>query len=93
MCELLLLIIVLYTLCNYNYFWLTILQHILATKVTGSMATNDKIEPLNLSTETWSSYSERLQYYFAANDTPNDKKHANLLTVCRPSTFQLLRSL
>ena len=92
MCELLLLIIVLYTLCNYNYFCYQFCNT-LATKVTGSMATHDKIELLNPSTETWSSYSERLQYYFAANDTPNDKKHANLLTVCRPSTFQLLRSL
>ena len=89
MCELLSLIII---LCNYSCIRLSS-YNILATKVTGAMATHGKIGPFNPTTETWSSYSERLRYYFAANDTPDDKKHAILLTVCGPSTFQLLRSL
>ena len=44
--------------------------------------------------ETWSSYSERLGHYFLANDIVDaDKKKAILLTVCGPSTYQLLNSL
>ena len=41
-----------------------------------------------------SSYSERLGHYFLANDIVDaDKKKAMLLTVCDPSTYQLLKSL
>ena len=48
----------------------------------------------NSSHKSWSSYSERLGYYFAANDVQDeDKKKAILLTVWGPSTFQLLKSL
>ncbi len=38
--------------------------------------------------------TERLQYYFAANEITNaTKKRAILITACSPSTFHLLRSL
>ena len=52
-----------------------------------------KFSYFNSSHESWSSYSERLGYYFAANDVQDeDKKKTILLTVCGPSTFQLLKS-
>ena len=39
------------------------------------------------------SYAERLGYYFIANAQDLTKNKAILLTVCDPSTFQLLKSL
>ena len=43
---------------------------------------------------SWSSYSEWLGYYFAANDVQDeDSKKTILLTVCGPLTFQLVKSL
>ena len=65
----------------------------LATRVKLT-AVHGKFSYFNSSHESWSSYSERLGYYFAANDVQDeDKKKAILLTVCGPSTFQLLKSL
>ena len=64
----------------------------LATKVQG-VAAHGKIGPFNPSTESWALYTERLNYYFLANDIKDEKKHFILLTVCGPQTFQLLRSL
>jgi hypothetical protein len=58
------------------------------------MSVHGKIYAFDPSQETWSSYAERLGYYFSANDVGEDKKKkAILLTVCGPSTFQLLKSL
>ena len=52
-----------------------------------------KIGQFTPSVETWSSYSERLNYYFLANEIADEKKHSIFLTVCGTPTFQLLRSL
>ena len=38
-------------------------------------------------------YVERLEYYFAANDIPVDKKMSTFLAVCGSSTFKLTKSL
>ncbi len=44
--------------------------------------------------EECSSYAERLDNYFLANDVDaSDKKRAILLSVCRARTYQLIRSL
>ena len=64
----------------------------LATKVQ-VMTAHGKIGPFNTSAESWASYTERLNYYFLANDIKDEKKHSILLTLCGPQTFQLLRSL
>ena len=46
------------------------------------------------STEEWTKYVERLEFYFAANGiTDAAKQWAVLLSCCGPSTFRLLRSL
>ena len=58
------------------------------------MSVHRKISQFIPSQETWSSYTERLEYYFIANDVQDPaKKKAILLTVCGPSTFQLLKNL
>ncbi len=49
--------------------------------------------PYHPTTETWSSYAERLHFYFTANEVRTEKKKSILLTVCGADTFQLLRRL
>ena len=58
------------------------------TAVHGSLAAFDP------TSEDWTEYVERLQFYFTANGiTDATKKRAVLLSCCGPSTFRLLRSL
>ena len=58
------------------------------------MATHGKIATFNTTVESWTSYCERLHFYFDANDIVDlGKKRSILLTVCGPSTYQLLKSL
>ena len=46
------------------------------------------------SREDWTSYTERLQQYFAANDVDSaEKQRAILLSVCGAQTYQLLKNL
>ena len=57
-------------------------------------AIHGSIGPFNSSAEDWTSYSERLQQYFIANDVNDDsKQRAILLSNCGPQTYQLLKSL
>ena len=58
------------------------------------MATHGKLAEFDPSLEAWTSYAERLEFYFTANDiTEAVKKRAILITALSPSTFELLRSL
>ena len=44
--------------------------------------------------ETWKSYTERLTQYFTANDVKSaDKQRAIFLSVCGPTTYQLIRNI
>ena len=44
--------------------------------------------------EDWTTYVERLEHYFAANDVVDDgKKRSILLAVCGSSTYKLVRNL
>ena len=44
--------------------------------------------------EDWTSYSERLTYYFVATSITNaDRQRSTLLSICGPATYRLLRSL
>ena len=46
------------------------------------------------SKEAWTSYCERLELYFVANDVADEaKQRAIFLTVCGPATYQLVRNL
>ena len=52
------------------------------------MSIHEKMSQFTPSQETWSSYAERLQYYFVANDVQDQAmKKAILLTVCSLLTF------
>lgn len=69
----------------------------LATRVKkkGIMATRYGIAThFDSALEDWTTYLERLQMYFAANDIDDaTKKKAILLSVCGPSSYRLLRNL
>ena len=46
------------------------------------------------STESFESYYERIELYFAANNVENEgKRKATFLTLCGPDLYQLIRSL
>ena len=51
------------------------------------------IQPFDENTETFTSYVERLELFFDANDVSNDKKKASLLSLVGPKTYSLLRGL
>ena len=57
-------------------------------------AVHGSIGPFESSAEDWTSYTERLQQYFIANEVDNeDKKRALLLSNCGPQMYQLLKNL
>ncbi|MCG8048987.1 MAG: hypothetical protein N0E48_25860, partial [Candidatus Thiodiazotropha endolucinida] len=47
----------------------------------------------NEMTETWKSYTERVQQFFLANEIPNDRKVPALLAIMGGKTYGLLRNL
>ena len=57
------------------------------------MATIRSIEPFDPSTGDWSSYAARLDQYIAANDVPEGRKVATLLTVIGSAIYKLLENL
>ena len=57
------------------------------------MATIGSIEPFDPSTGDWSSYAARLDQYITANDVPEGRKVATLLTVIGSATYKLLENL
>ena len=58
------------------------------------MATHGTIGAFEPNTETWVTYTERLEQYFIANDVDAaEKKRAILLSVCGATTYQLIRNL
>ena len=60
------------------------------------MATHVNRMPVFKSTtsESWTSYAERLQFFFKGNKIAEDEqKHALLLSSFEPSTFDLMKSL
>ena len=59
-----------------------------------SMTTHGTVGEFDQSREQWPSYAERKVQYFMANDVKEDtKQRAILLSVCGPSTYQLIRNL
>ena len=71
------------------------LQHIIDDKVNLlTIATHGKIATFNSTVETWTSYCEHFHFYFDANNIVDPgKKRLILLTICGPSTYQLLKNL
>ena len=72
------------------------LYNITGDEVTGTqlstMPKHGKIECFDLTETNWTSYVERLEYYFAANDIPADKTKSTL-AVCGSTTFELAKNL
>ena len=58
------------------------------------MARHGSIGEFDTDKEDWTSYTERLQQYFTANEvTDAAKQRAVLLSICGPATYQLIRNL
>ena len=58
------------------------------------MATHGTVAAFAPGKEDWSSYTERLDHYFAANDVEDPaKKRSILLSACGARTYKLIRSL
>ena len=58
------------------------------------MANHGTISPFEQGKEDWTSYSEHLEQYFAANDvTDAGKQRAILLSSCGAPTYQVIRNL
>uniref|UniRef100_A0A1X7SFB5 Uncharacterized protein n=1 Tax=Amphimedon queenslandica TaxID=400682 RepID=A0A1X7SFB5_AMPQE len=58
------------------------------------MATHGKMSAFDGSKESWTSYSERLDFYFKANKiTAAESQKAVFITVIGPRTYGLLKSL
>ena len=50
--------------------------------------------PLSISSESWTSYSERLGYYFTANDITDETKKKSILLLCSgAATYDILKNL
>ena len=47
----------------------------------------------NPESETWVQYSERVAYFFQANDVAEGRRKAMLLSLMGPVAYKLLRSL
>ena len=58
------------------------------------MATHGTVHPFHPAKEEWSTYIERLSFYFSANDvTTDEKKRSILLSNCGSATFKLVQGL
>ena len=60
---------------------------------TTVVGTYGKIDEFNSKQEEWSYYTDRLEYYFHANEINDDKKKSVLLSVCGAETFRLIKNL
>jgi len=58
------------------------------------MATHGTVSQFHPQKESWTTYIERLNHYFVANDVEDvEKKRSILLSACGPATYKLIRSL
>ena len=59
-----------------------------------AMAVRATVGEFDHQKESWLSYTERLEQYFLANVIDDEgKRKANLLSMCGPETYQLIRNL
>ena len=57
------------------------------------MATHGSLGEFNPTRNDWTSYAERLELYFTANDITERKQQAILLSVCGAEMYRLIRDL
>ena len=55
--------------------------------------THGRVGEFDPNLEDWTSYTERLQQYFTANDVEEDKQRAVLLSGCGIATYRLIKNL
>ena len=53
--------------------------------------THGRVGEFDPNLEDWTSYTERLQQYFTANDVAEDKQRAVLLSGCGVATYCLIK--
>ena len=51
------------------------------------------MEPFHEGSENWSTYVERLEMYFAATDTPDEKKVSTMITLLPSKIYALLKDI
>jgi len=58
------------------------------------MVTHSRLQKFNPALEDWTSYAERLEFYFAANDVKEaEKQRAVLFSICGAATYKLIKNL
>ena len=58
------------------------------------MATHSRLREFNPAVEDWTSYAERLEFYFAANEVKEaEKQRAVLFSVCGAATYKFIKNL
>ena len=57
------------------------------------MPKHGSVETFDPAEGNWTSYIERLEHYFTANDIADAKKKSTFLAVCGSSTFELAKNL
>jgi nucleoside-triphosphatase THEP1 len=70
-----------------------VLNRVNTQQLATRMALIGSIGPFDCTVDSWSSYQERLEQFLAANDIPNDKRVAVLLSVIGGKAYNELRSL
>ena len=55
--------------------------------------THGRVGKFDPNLEDWTSYTERLQQYFTANDVTENKQRAVLLSGCGVATYRLIKNL
>ena len=56
-------------------------------------AIHGTVSEFNCTIKDWTSYTERLQQYFTANDVAEEKQKAILLSSCSIATYCLIKNL
>ena len=58
------------------------------------MAVHGQLSAFNSTEDDWQSYTERLEFYFTANNIEDaEKRRAILLSVCGAATYKRIKSL
>ena len=59
-----------------------------------TMATHGSLTVFDPSQEDWTSYTDRMQHYFVANDVVDGgKQRSILLSACGPTAYKIIRNL
>jgi len=58
------------------------------------VTTHSHLQEFNPAVENWTSYAERSEFYFTANDVKKaDKQRGILFSICGTATYQFIKNL